>query len=105
MINIRPSQGNRSCGTGRPTSILEIACLLARLYKKELKPRVMSSYRKGDIRHCYADVSRLEKLGFKAVVNFEKGMSNLIEWANKVEAKDMVKLVDSKLVKKGLRII
>ena len=89
-------------GTGRPTNILEIANLLIRLYRKDLRPKVINGYRKGDIRHCYADVSHLERLGFKSKINFEKGMKELIEWAGFVEARDRVEFANSMLIKRGL---
>jgi len=89
-------------GTGRSISILEIANLLIRLYRKDLDPKVVNGYRKGDIRHCYAEVSRLEKLGFKSKINLERGMKEFIEWARFVEAKDKVEFADSELIKKGL---
>ncbi|MDP3732013.1 MAG: NAD-dependent epimerase/dehydratase family protein [Candidatus Omnitrophota bacterium] len=92
-------------GTGRPTTILEIASLLIRLYKKDFEPKVVDSYRKGDIRHCYADVSGLQKLSFKPKVDFERGMKELIEWARLIKAKDKVEFADSQLIKKGLRVV
>jgi len=92
-------------GTGKPVTILEIASLLTRLYKKDFEPKVVNSYRKGDIRHCYADISGLRKLGFKPKVDFEQGMKELIEWARFIKAKDKVEFADSLLVKKGLRVV
>lgn len=92
-------------GTGRPTTILEIASLLIRLYKKDFEPKVVDSYRKGDIRHCYADVAALQKLGFKPKVDLERGMKELIEWARLIKAKDKVEFADSQLIKKGLRVV
>ena len=92
-------------GTGKPTTILEIAKTLIKLYAAgELKPEIVNSYRKGDIRHCYADVSRLSSLGFKATVTLERGMRDLMEWARGVEAKDRVRLADAQLRKRGLRV-
>lgn len=91
-------------GTGKPTTILGIAQLLIKLYKKDdLKPKVVNSYRKGDIRHCFADISSLAKLGFKPKTSFEEGMRQLIEWANNIKARDMVSSADLKLLKRGLR--
>lgn len=104
MNNPRADYRAFNVGTGRPTTILEIANLLTRLYKKKFEPKVVGSYRKGDIRHCYADISGLQKLGFEPKINFEKGMKELIEWARLVKAKDKVEFADSQLVKKGLRI-
>ena len=63
----------------------------------------MGSYRKGDIRHCYADISGLQKLGFKPKIDFESGMKELTEWAKLIKAEDKVEFADSQLVKKGLR--
>lgn len=92
-------------GTGKPTSILEIARILIKLYDaRNLKPLIVNSYRKGDIRHCYADVSKLSSLGFKASTGLEQGMHDLIEWAKGVKAKDRHRFADAQLLKKGLRV-
>ena len=92
-------------GNGVPASILDIAKLLIKLYKKDLEPKIADSYRKGDIRHCYAGTAKLNKLGFRVKVSFEKGMKELIEWARDVEAKDKVRSADQLLIKKGIRVI
>ncbi|VVB88994.1 ADP-L-glycero-D-manno-heptose-6-epimerase [uncultured archaeon] len=55
-------------GTGKPVSILDIASTLSKLYGKNLKPEIVEKYRSGDIRHCYADISKIKKLGFKPEV-------------------------------------
>jgi predicted nucleic acid-binding protein len=35
------------------------------LYDKELKPRITNKFRAGDIRHCFADISKIKaKLGY-----------------------------------------
>ncbi|MCM8811019.1 MAG: NAD-dependent epimerase/dehydratase family protein, partial [Candidatus Omnitrophica bacterium] len=43
-------------GSGKPISILEIANLLIKLLGKDLKPDITFKFRKGDVRHCYADI-------------------------------------------------
>jgi len=103
MNNSKTDYQAFNVGTGRPISILEIAGTLTKLYKKDIASKVVNSYRLGDIRHCYADVSGLEKLGFKAKVDFADGMKELIEWARFIKAEDKVAGADSKLIKKGLR--
>ena len=45
-------------GTGRATSINEVAALLADALGVGLEPERPGSYRTGDIRHCYADPAR-----------------------------------------------
>ena len=56
-------------GTGRATSIDEVAALLADALGVGLEPERPGSYRTGDIRHCYADTAQAhELLGFTAAV-------------------------------------
>jgi dTDP-L-rhamnose 4-epimerase len=40
---------------------------------------VVGKYRKGDIRHCYADITKIQKrLGFQPRVSMSEGMHELI---------------------------
>ena len=69
-------------GSGRPFSILEIAEQMARLLDKEdLEPKIVGKYRVGDIRNCFADISRARRvLGYKPQVTLEQGLEDLAEW-------------------------
>jgi dTDP-L-rhamnose 4-epimerase len=68
-------------GTGRQTSVREIADLLRLRLDSDLEPEIANRYREGDVRHCFADVSLLEEaLGWKAETPLEQGISDLIEW-------------------------
>lgn len=89
-------------GTGKPTSILDIASTLSKLYGKNLKPEIVNKYRSGDIRHCYADISKLKKLGFKPSVSFEPGMRELVEWGKTQEAEDKSEAAYQELKERGL---
>lgn len=89
-------------GSGIPTSILEIAKTLARLYKKDIKPEVANKYRKGDIRHCFADISSIREFGFNPHVNFVEGMSDLVDWSKTISAKDNIEKANKELEKRGL---
>lgn len=69
-------------GTGSGISILEIAQTLAGLLGVDLKPQISQQYRKGDIRHCYADISKARKLlGYSPQVNIREGLMELTDWA------------------------
>ena len=46
-------------GTGRATSVKQIAQLLAQGLGKTIEPRIPGQYREGDIRHCIADISKI----------------------------------------------
>ncbi|RLI76571.1 nucleoside-diphosphate sugar epimerase [Archaeoglobales archaeon] len=75
-------------GTGKVISILKVAKTLIELYGSRIKPEITNKYRAGDIRHCFADISKIKKLGYEPKVSFEEGMKELVKWGEKVEAKD-----------------
>ena len=91
-------------GTGSPHSILDIAKVIISLYnKKGLKPKITNKFRARDIRHCYADISKISKnLGFKPKVSFEEGMKKLIVWSEAQQATDFSKKAQLELKKRGL---
>ncbi|MDX6409334.1 MAG: dTDP-L-rhamnose 4-epimerase [Gaiellaceae bacterium] len=90
-------------GTGRPTSIVEVAEVIARGLGKELEPEVVNEFRAGDIRHCYADTQLAnELLGFRAEIAFEAGMQELLAWLEGQEAADSVDAAREALVARGL---
>ena len=68
-------------GSGRSTSIRGIAETLARVMGLDIEPDVNGQYRVGDIRHCYADITRARTmLGFEPQVTLEEGMLELVGW-------------------------
>jgi dTDP-L-rhamnose 4-epimerase len=90
-------------GVGRPVTVLDVGTALAQGLGKEIAPEVTGKYRAGDIRHCFADVSRAEKvLGFRAAVTLNAGMAHLIEWLRDQSAVDHVDHATSQLVALGL---
>jgi dTDP-L-rhamnose 4-epimerase len=90
-------------GTGRPTTVKQIAEVLGEGLELDLQPEFKHQYRAGDIRHCYADPSRAEQLlGFRAQVTLEEGMGNLLEWLVEQEADDRVDSATAELTARGL---
>jgi len=90
-------------GCGKPRSILSIAQALAKMLGKTIEPEVTNQYRKGDIRHCYADTSLIhETIGFLPKVSLEAGIEELIEWSNGAEAIDRFEEARKELKSKGL---
>jgi dTDP-L-rhamnose 4-epimerase len=74
-------------GSGRAITVNEIAFILARLLKKNIAPEIINKYRVGDVRHCFADISKIEStFGFKPEHDLEQGMSELITWVSSVKA-------------------
>jgi dTDP-L-rhamnose 4-epimerase len=90
-------------GTGVPTSVLEVARVIARGLDKEIEPEIVGQYRAGDIRHCYADARLAEQLlGFRAEIPFERGMAHLLDWLRSRKALDAVDSAHEALVARGL---
>ncbi len=70
-------------GTGVPTTVSEVAALLIRLYNAETPVKVSGNYRLGDIRHNYADLTKIKQLlGFAPAVTFADGLSRFADWVN-----------------------
>jgi dTDP-L-rhamnose 4-epimerase len=90
-------------GTGRPTSVADVARVIADGLGKEIELEVVNQFRAGDVRHCFAD-TRLanELLGFRAEIPFEAGMEELLAWLEGQEAADSVDAAREALVARGL---
>jgi dTDP-L-rhamnose 4-epimerase len=68
-------------GSGVPTDVITVAETLKQCYGQEVPLRVSGNYRLGDIRHNFADLTRIERmLGFRPEVTFEKGIRQFAEW-------------------------
>jgi dTDP-L-rhamnose 4-epimerase len=90
-------------GTGRPTSIIEVAHTIAAGLGKDIEPEIVEQYRAGDIRHCFADTRLAEELlGFRSEIAFEHGMRDLLAWLEGQEAVDAVDSAREALVARGL---
>jgi dTDP-L-rhamnose 4-epimerase len=69
-------------GTGVPVSVMTVAQTLVRLFEAEGAISVTGNFRLGDIRHNYADMTRIQSaLGFACEYDFERGIAELVEWA------------------------
>lgn len=90
-------------GSGHGISILEIAQILSKLLGKFNLIEVNQEYRKNDIRHCFADISKAKKLlGWKPKITLEQGLKELIEWSEEEKAEDKFSEAQQELKQKGL---
>jgi dTDP-L-rhamnose 4-epimerase len=90
-------------GTGRASTVNDVAAALSKGMGVEIEPEYPGKYRAGDIRHCFADTTRAEKLlGFRAKVSLEDGMRMLVEWLADQEADDRVDAATNELALRGL---
>ena len=74
--------GTFNIGSGRPYTFRTIADHLAMITgRQDLSPVVTGTGRVGDIRHCFADISRArEVLGYEPEVPLEAGLLELVTW-------------------------
>jgi dTDP-L-rhamnose 4-epimerase len=90
-------------GSGRSASVLEIAQELARGLGKEIEPDLPGTFRAGDIRNCFADVSLArDLLGFEAEVALEAGLAELTDWLEDQQTPDRFDQAAAELAEKGL---
>ena len=90
-------------GTGRSSTVNDVADALARGLGVDVEPTRTGQYRAGDIRHCFADSTLAkELLGFEAKVSLESGMRDLVRWLSDQTAEDRVEHATSELAERGL---
>lgn len=76
-------------GTGVAVDVLTVANELVKNYGVNVSINVSGNYRLGDIRHNYADLTKINKLlGFTPKVAFETGLKRFAEWVNTQEVQE-----------------
>lgn len=92
-------------GSGEPRTVSAIASLLSEVLGVDLEPEVTGKYRMGDIRHCFANVSRAERiLGYRAEVPLEEGVAELGRWLVGQHAEDRTAQMRGELERRGLTL-
>jgi dTDP-L-rhamnose 4-epimerase len=91
-------------GCGQPIKIRRVAELLAAsLGREDLVPVITQKYRAGDIRHCFADLTKARRLlGYEPQVSHEQGFRELAEWLAGQEAEDKAETMMKELTAYGL---
>jgi dTDP-L-rhamnose 4-epimerase len=90
-------------GSGESVTVLEIAERLARILGVDVEPEALGRWRAGDIRHCFADITRARaSLGYEPQVDLDTGMRNLAEWLAGRTAVDRVDAATEELSSRGL---
>ncbi len=70
-------------GAGVPTDVVTVANTLIDNYGIDTPLTITGNYRLGDIRHNYADLTKIKtKLGFMPKVDFEEGIKRFTSWVN-----------------------
>jgi dTDP-L-rhamnose 4-epimerase len=70
-------------GSGRPVSVRDVASVLARELNWTGGFEVTGKFRAGDVRHCFADISRARSLlGYAPRRTFGDGVRELVAWVS-----------------------
>jgi dTDP-L-rhamnose 4-epimerase len=91
-------------GSGNRYSISEIARKIAvALNKENIEPVKNGKYRAGDIRHCFADISKAQNiLGFTPEYDLDKGIREMVPWLESQIAQDNIETATAELIERGL---
>ena len=91
-------------GTGVATDVISVATNLIKNYGVDVPLTISGYYRLGDIRHNYADLTKIKsKLGFEPKYSIEAGLKEFTNWVNtqEVEKDNYQKSIDE-MKAKGL---
>jgi dTDP-L-rhamnose 4-epimerase len=93
-------------GTGRSIDVFQVATKLVSLFQSDIKVTIAGNYRFGDIRHNYADLTKIcRDLKFVPKYQFEDGIIKFVKWVNsQIIHEDSYIKSYSELEEKGLII-
>jgi dTDP-L-rhamnose 4-epimerase len=93
-------------GSGEPHTVRDVAQRLARvLGKEQLEPEIVGKYRVGDIRHCFADITKARQmLGYEPRMRLDDGLAELSAWLESQAAVDRVAQASAELTARGLTL-
>ncbi len=93
-------------GSGRPSTISDLAVRIASvLGQQHLAPEITEEYRVGDIRHCYADITRAKSLlGYEPQVSLEQGLIELASWLKVQVPRERIANANAELMSRGLAL-
>ena len=90
-------------GSGVPVPIAEVARICMTLYNSSIQPEITGKFRSFDIRHCFADINKLKRLGWQPTISFAQGMQEIYEWSKTEMAVDLVYEATQELNRRGLQ--
>ena len=107
ILGIEKEEANNeifNVGTGVATDVLTVAKTLIDAYNINVPVKVTGKFRLGDIRHNYAEMSKIEDLlGFKPKIFFKEGIQKFTKWVlSQVIEEDNLEASLVQMKKKGL---
>jgi dTDP-L-rhamnose 4-epimerase len=93
-------------GSGQSSSIIDIADRMREVLDvDDVLPEITGTYRVGDIRHCFADITRARQvLGYEPQISLDAGLMELAGWLSGQSAADRVAEANAELTARGLTV-
>jgi dTDP-L-rhamnose 4-epimerase len=92
-------------GSGESRTVLDVAARMVEVLGAEVEPVITGKYRVGDIRHCFADITKARQLlGYAPQVSFNDGLAELAEWLASSTAQDNFMHASAELDRRGLTL-
>jgi dTDP-L-rhamnose 4-epimerase len=93
-------------GSGNAYTVRELGERMAAvLGKEQIAPQITGKYRAGDIRHCFADITKARLLlDYQPSVSLEEGLLELVGWLRDQIAVDQVEQANLQLAQRGLTV-
>ncbi len=77
-------------GGGKTYTVLEFAQLVAKIFNKNMKPKITEHYRYGDTRHIFSDISKLKSLGWRVTHTVEDSIRAYAQWLESLKEIDNI---------------
>jgi dTDP-L-rhamnose 4-epimerase len=95
--------GVMNVGSGQSVTVSEIATTVAEGLGVSIQPSVTNKFRFGDVRHCYADITRARtRLGWEPKHTLRSGAPELVDWVARQTAVDRFDQMTRELESRGL---
>jgi dTDP-L-rhamnose 4-epimerase len=100
----RPVDGAAlNIGSGESITIREVAERVALALDKDIEPKISGTFRVGDIRHCFPDISSARTLlGYSPAYSLDRGVKDLAAWLERQVATDRFHEMQQELTVRGL---
>ena len=90
-------------GSGKATSIRDLAGLISDALNIHIDPVVPGTFRPGEIRHLISDTTRIRSLGFTPSVDLQEGIERYLGWIREQgDISDYFSAAESGLKSKGM---
>ena len=91
-------------GWGKAYTVNEFYGLIAKMFGKNIDPKIPGEYRFGDTRHIFSDISKLKKMGWKPVIPIEQSIKEYMQYLEEqVDIEDILEFQRKRM--KDLNIV